>query len=87
MKAIAKIAAIFVVVASSTLLAQWPRFTPPGVQKGPDNTVNLDAAVPRASDGKPDLSGVWDIIPCIDCPQRGGRGQGAAAPAAQGTRC
>ena len=84
MKAIAKIAAIFVVVASSTLLAQWPRYTPPGVLKGPDNNVNLDGPVPKASDGKPDLSGVWDIIPCIDCPQRGGRGQGAAAAPAQG---
>jgi len=80
-KAIAKIAAIFVVVASSTLLAQWPRYTPPGVLKSADNNVNLDGPVPKASDGKPDLSGVWDIIPCIDCPQRGGRGQGAAAPA------
>ena len=84
MKLTAKIAAMFVVVASSTLLAQWPHYTPPGIVKGADGNVALDAPVPRAADGKPDLSGVWEIVPCIDCPARGGRGRGTAAAAGRG---
>ncbi len=75
-----------VLVASPTLMAQWPRYMPPTVPKGADGKVDLDGPVPRTADGKPDLSGVWDVVPCIDCPaaRGGGRGRGAAAPAEQG---
>jgi hypothetical protein len=48
-----------VVVASPSLSAQWPPYTPPTVPKGPDGKPNLTAPVPRLSDGKPDLSGIW----------------------------
>jgi hypothetical protein len=79
---IATISALMVLVASPSLVAQWPRHMPSGVPKTPDGKVNLDAPVPRTADGKPDLSGVWDVVPCIDCPAAvGGRGRGAAAPA------
>ena len=86
MKLIVKVAALMVLVASPSLMAQWPRQMPAGVPKTPDGKVDLDAPVPRAADGKPDLSGVWDVIPCIDCPaaRGGGPGRGAGAPAGRG---
>src|SRR6185436_21063894 len=85
-KSIAKAAAmIFTVALSQTMLAQWPKYSIPNVPKTADGQVNLDAPAARTADGKPDLGGVWDIIPCIDCPAAQGRGRGAA-PAAGGGR-
>lgn len=84
MKSIVKTIAIIVILGSPTLLAQWPRYTPPGSPKGADGQVDLDGAVPKAADGKPDLSGVWQVVPCIDCPAAAGRGRGAAAPDGRG---
>jgi len=45
---------------SSALLAQWPAYKTPGAPRNPDGRVNLTAPVPKAADGHPDLSGVWD---------------------------
>jgi len=42
------------------LLAQWPRHTVPGIPRTADGQPNLTAPAPRAPDGKPDLSGIWE---------------------------
>ena len=43
-----------------SLLAQWPRYTVPGVPRTADGGPDLNAPAPRGPDGKPDLSGIWE---------------------------
>ena len=73
----------FVLAASTTAVAQWPKYTPTGVPMGPDGKVDANAATPRSADGHPDLSGVWEISrdPSAPPPAQGrGRGQGGGSP-------
>jgi hypothetical protein len=46
--------------AAAPLCAQWPRYERPGTPHTSDGDVDLNAPAPRAADGHPDLSGVWD---------------------------
>jgi len=48
-------------VASTPLLAQWPKHNTPGVPRTTDGKPDLTAPAPRTADGKPDLSGVWQV--------------------------
>jgi len=41
--------------------AQWVNYPAPGVPRTRDGKVNLAAPAPRASNGKPDLSGLWHV--------------------------
>ena len=49
-----------VAALSTSLSAQWPRRPDAGVPRTPDGKVNVTAPAPKAPDGKPDLSGVWE---------------------------
>jgi hypothetical protein len=43
--------------------AQWLNHPSPGTPRTRDGKANLAAKAPRASNGKPDLSGVWQTAP------------------------
>jgi hypothetical protein len=62
------------VALSSSLSAQWPKHTTPGVPRVASGAVDLDAPTPRTPDGKPDLSGQWGR------PPGGPRGANAVPP-------
>src|SRR5436189_5844455 len=50
-----------ILLAGALLMApaQWLNYPTPGTPRGADGKANLSAKAPRASNGKPDLSGVW----------------------------
>ena len=51
--------------------AQWLRYPTAGVPRNADGSHNLNAPAPRARDGKPDLSGVWEPLKNRPCPPEG----------------
>jgi hypothetical protein len=69
---------------SPNLLAQWPRQLPANVPRTADGKINYDAPVPKMSDGKPDLSGVWETVPCRGCGVPVISGLGSAPPQGRG---
>jgi len=48
-----------VVVCSTPLFAQWPKFREAGAPRDAEGRVQMDGRAPRTADGKPDLTGDW----------------------------
>ena len=52
---------IAITIFPCALSAQWPAYKAASAARLPNGRVNLDAPAPKATDGHPDLSGIWDI--------------------------
>jgi len=72
MKTVLNPLAAAITLAALPLAAQWPDYKAAGVPLMPDGKVNLTAPAPKAPDGHPDLSGIWDLRGAL------GRGPGRA---------
>src|SRR5258708_21225080 len=51
--------AVALAAMSAPLMAQWLDYPAPGTPRTRDGKVNPSAKAPRAFNGKPDLTGVW----------------------------
>jgi hypothetical protein len=54
--------ALFAILGNGAY-AQWLNYPTPGIPRLRDGKPNLTAPAPRASNGRPDLSGVWHVDP------------------------
>src|ERR1700675_1531956 len=52
---------LWLLLATLGAQAQWLNYPAPGTPRTREGKPNLAARAPRASNGKPDLSGVWHV--------------------------
>jgi hypothetical protein len=61
MKPLVSLIAAAVALAALPIAAQWPNYATVGAPRTPEGKVIMDAPAPKAPDGHPDLSGIWDL--------------------------
>ena len=55
-----RFAAMVVLAMTTPLAAQWLSLSTPGIPRTPEGDPDLSAPAPRAADGRPDLTGLWN---------------------------
>jgi hypothetical protein len=53
--------------SGSMLNAQWVTYPTPGIPRLENGRPNLDAPAPRTADGKPNLTGIWQVAKLLPC--------------------
>ncbi len=53
--------AIIVTAFVTPLVAQWAQYRTPGIPRAADGKPDLSAPAPRTAEGKPDLTGLWQM--------------------------
>jgi hypothetical protein len=61
---------MFLAIMTTPVAAQWLQHRDPATPRTKDGKPNLSAPAPRASNGTPDLSGVWAAEPSDDVKRR-----------------
>ena len=61
MKPLVSLIAAAVALAALPIAAQWPNYAVTSAPRTPEGKVIMDAPAPKAPDGHPDLSGIWDL--------------------------
>jgi hypothetical protein len=65
------VVAVAVLAVASPARAQWLNYPTPNVPRTAGGAPNLGAPAPRAADGRPDLSGMWEPEKNRPCPPQG----------------
>jgi len=69
MRLLSIIAVAYLLAALPPASAQWLNYPTAGVPRLPNGNPNLSAPAPRTKDGRPDLSGIWQLE--AHCPPPG----------------
>jgi len=57
-----RLAALVFLAFSAPLAAQWLSLPTPGIPRTPDGAPDFFASLPRAADGRPELTGLWRTV-------------------------
>src|SRR5438034_5489117 len=61
MKPLLSLIVAAIALAALPIAAQWPNYPVTSAPRTPEGKVIMDAPAPKAPDGHPDLSGIWDL--------------------------